>query len=149
MRGFLLLELLLTLAILGLLGVVALPRLVPPGSAAADRETALQVLGLARQAAIASQCPVVVTLTSAGMTVVSAPDDVDGAGNQAPAHCPAAGTPIAGLTRNWPSGGPATMPSTTTVRFDADGTSADAAPIVFAPHHVLRIDPRSGHVTRD
>lgn len=149
MRGFLLLELLLTLAILGLLGVVALPRLVPPGSAAADRETALQVLGLARQAAIASQCPVVVTLKSTGLTVNSAAQDAETPGGEAPAHCPAVGTPIAGLARSWPSTGPARTTPTTTVRFDTDGSSPNAAPVVFGPRHVLLIDARSGHVTRD
>jgi len=148
MRGFLLLELIMTLAILGLIGVLALPRLLPPGSDAAERETALQVLGLARQAAIASQCPVIVTLNSDGLTVVGASYSSDTAGDPAPAHCPTEGTPLAGLARSWPSGGTALTTPTATVRFNADGSSPSAAPIVFGPRHVLLIDPRSGHVTR-
>jgi len=139
--GYTLIELTLTLAILGLLAGLALPHLPRPDTAEADRSTALQTLRMARRAAIASTCPLLVTLDQAGLAVQHAPDP----GTQ----CPAAGTPVAGLAREWPRAPGARLRPTAQLRFEADGRSEGAHRLDFGSGRALRIDADTGHAEHE
>jgi type II secretory pathway pseudopilin PulG len=136
--GHTLFELALVLGILAVLAAVALPRLPRPDIAEADYGIALQALRAARRAAIASACPVQVTLDATGIGVHHATD--------AAAHCPPAGTPLAGLARDWPR---ANTRPTRTLRFDADGRSDGAHRLVLGAGPALRIAADTGHVERE
>lgn len=141
--GFTMIELILAMVIVGIIAVVAVPRIIDRSAydARSFHDEALAILRYAQKAAIAERRTVCVAFSSNSVTLTIASTN--------PGTCD---TPLAGPTGNPPftvtaSGGAAFSSLPANLSFDSLGRPSSSASILVNGYaHAITVEPETGYV---